>query len=401
MIDGKVAKVARNNPTVLDLYSGAGGISLGFRKAGFDIVGAVEIDKWAADTYEQNFDVHVARKAVVDLTSAEINAFSGVDVIIGGPPCQGFSISAKSRVNKDDARNGEVFHFLRAAIALRPKVILIENVAQFQKFRTSDDQLLVDQVREVLHGVGYSTGVFLLNAVEFGVPQNRVRFFLVASLKGTIPDLAKYGAHGGTSDLFSKRSAVVTVNDALSDLPPVEPCTVTEDTLHAYDGPPRNSYQELLRASSGHFFNHVPMRHTARLIQRFSKIPIGANGASVWSHDAPRRRGDATTTGSKFEQNHRRMDPNLPAPTITAYMYSTCLHPFQHRNITVREAARLQSFPDTFRFTGKRTSLSNKLLERKGLLDEIGLDQLNQVGNAVPPLLAQALANAILDHYNS
>src|SRR5690606_30708262 len=107
-------------------------------------------------------------------------------------------------------------------------------------------------------------------------------------------------------------------------------------------------------------------------------------------------RGSSTATGTKFEQNHRRMNPHAPAPTITAYMYSSCLHPYQHRNITVREAARLQSFPDAFCFTGKRTSLSNKLLERKGLVDDIGLDQFNQVGNAVPPLLAQGIASAIM-----
>lgn len=381
-------------PTVLDLYAGAGGMSMGFKSAGFNLIGAVEVDRWAADTYEFNFAVPVLRKRVSELNESEFSSLGNVDVVCGGPPCQGFSISAKGRTLKHDIRNDEVFHFLSAALQLNPKIILIENVAQFEKYKTERGSLLVDEVRSILHAGGYKTSIHQLNAVNFGVPQNRQRFFLVASRLKTLPIFSAYEAKNDNAGAALKGS--ITVREALSDLPKVLPRTVEEDAILQYAKPAQNDYQRLLRSHQGHFTNHVPMRHTPRLLERFAKIPVGGNGSTVWDSNAPRRRGNSEAVGSRFEQNHRRMNPDLPSPTITAYMYSTCLHPFEDRNITVREAARLQSFPDAFRFTGKRTTLSNKLLERKGLMDEIGLDQLNQVGNAVPPLLAKGLAVQIL-----
>jgi len=178
-------------------------------------------------------------------------------------------------------------------------------------------------------------------------------------------------------------------------LPRVAAGAVGEEDCLTYDRDPKNEYQIALRAKGGSFFNHVPMRHSPRLVARFSAIPIGGNGASVWSEHPAKRRGRSDANGVPFGQNHRRIQPNVPSPTITAYMYSTCLHPTQHRNITVREAARIQSFPDSFQFMGKRTTLSMKLLERKGLLSDMKLNQLNQVGNAVPPLLGRAVGRAI------
>lgn len=385
--------VILRKPTVLDLYSGAGGMSLGFKNAGFEIVGAVEIDGWAADTYESNFGHKVMRKRVSEVTDEEINHLKSVDVVCGGPPCQGFSIAAKGRVIENDPRNNEVFNFLNLAFKLNPKFILIENVAQFEKYYISKETLLIDELKNILARNGYKTASYILNAVNFGVPQNRQRFFLVATRLEQIPNFSKFlmpQVAGRDENKY------ISVKQAISDLPPVTPRMLKEDDIVRYEVSAENEYQAALRNTSGTIFNHIPMRHTPRLVERFRMIPIGANGASVWDENAPKKRGNTKSSGTKFEQNHRRMDPDLPAPTITAYMYSTCLHPFQHRNITVREAARLQSFPDSFVFKGKRTTLSNKLLERKGLLNDIGLDQLNQVGNAVPPLLAQGLATEIL-----
>lgn len=376
--------------TVLDLYAGAGGLSLGFKNAGFKLAGAVEIDAWASDTYEKNLNVPVLRKKVSDLTADDLAKFKKVDVVCGGPPCQGFSIAAKGRGLRHDPRNDEVFNFIDVAIKLEPKFIVIENVAQFEKYQMADGGLLIDKVRFALTQSGFQVSTHLLNAVNFGVPQNRMRFFLVATSGDRLPNLLKYERDSSTI------ISLLTVKEALSDLPAVEPRKVDDDAVMSYLGEAQNDYQRRLRSKSGVYFNHVPMRHTPRLIERFAQIQIGSNGCAVWDKHAPRKRGSSNSTGSKFEQNHRRMNPNAPAPTITAYMYSSCLHPYQHRNITVREAARLQSFPDEFQFTGKRTTLSNKLLERKGLLDDIGLDQFNQVGNAVPPLLAEGLAAAIM-----
>lgn len=369
-------------------------MSLGLRDAGFHISAAVEVDNWAADSYEFNLGARVIRKKVAELNAADMETIGPIDVVCGGPPCQGFSIAAKGRAAEHDERNGEVMHFLQRALLFCPKFILIENVAQFERYRTACGRLLIEDVKDVLLAAGYNASTFLLNALHFGVPQNRIRFFLIAHRSDWKSEKLLSRA-GIRTDLVDR--PLLTVRDALSDLPSVKPRSVEEDALLTYAKPPQNAYQARMRGSSGSFFNHVPMRHTPRLVERFSRIAVGENGTSVWDQHAPRKRGDSHALGSKFEQNHRRMDPDLPSPTITAYMYSTCLHPTENRNITVREAARLQSFPDSYRFTGKRTTLSNKLLARKGLFHDLGLDQMNQVGNAVPPLLAEAIGRELME----
>ena len=139
-------------------------------------------------------------------------------------------------------------------------------------------------------------------------------------------------------------------------------------------------------------YNHEPMRHTARVIERFKLIPINGNTQSVPSEFRNRKRGEVNELSAKvYHQNHRRLNPDVPCKTITASFYSSFVHPFQHRNITVREAARVQGFPDSFKFLGKRTTLSKKLLEKKGIFEDIHLDQFNQVGNAVSPPVAEAI----------
>ncbi len=374
--------------SVLDLYAGAGGLSLGFSNAGFSLVGAVEIDDWAAWTYSVNLGNHIFRTNVRQFVDEKISDFRGVDIMIGGPPCQGFSISARGRKEDYDSRNDEVFNFLDAVNVVKPHAAIIENVAHFQKFLHPSGKYYSDVVKDRLDDLGYEVRIFTLDSANFGLPQRRVRTIIIAS-RGQIPDLHQFETHGDSK--FTWR----TVADAISDLPVVIPRAVEEDAILAYDMPPKNDYQSNLRLGSDAIHNHVPMRHSPRLIERFSQIPVGGNGLTVWDSHAPRRRGGGDGYGVQFDQNHRRMSPNLPAPTITASMYSTCLHPYQNRNITVREAARLQGFPDYFRFFGKRTTLSRKLLEKKGLHGDTKLNQLNQVGNAVPPLLAQVIATAI------
>ena len=374
---------------VVDLYAGAGGLSLGFKMAGYEVVASVEVDHWAALTYSKNFiGTHLVHGRVSDLEDTFFERFRGVDLVAGGPPCQGFSISAGSRRIPDDDRNKELFHFVNAALRLKPKAILIENVPAILKFKTSSGKYLIHQIEKILHDSGYYTKTSVVDAADFGVPQRRERCFIMASLC-PLPDILDFRTHG------DGRQRLISALEAISDLPVVEPGQVGEGDCFTYDAAAQNDYQRLLRAKEGHFWNHVPMRHSQRLVARFASIPEGSNGASVWSKHPARRRGSPTDSGVRFDQNHRRMSGAVPAPTITAYMYSTCLHPQQHRNLTVREAARLQGFPDSFRFWGKRTTLSTKLLERKGLFEDMGLNQLNQVGNAVPPLLGAAIAKAL------
>lgn len=140
------------------------------------------------------------------------------------------------------------------------------------------------------------------------------------------------------------------------------------------------------------------MRHSDRIIERFSKISVGRNGECVPVEHYPRTRGESQNISGKiYSQNHRRLDPLLPSSTITASFYSSFIHPYQDRNLTAREAARIQGFPDTFHFFGKKTRLSHKLLKKKKIFEDVHLDQFNQVGNAVPPILAKKLAKALLD----
>jgi DNA (cytosine-5)-methyltransferase 1 len=374
---------------VVDLYSGAGGMSLGLTQAGFEVVAAVEIDKIASLTYKSNFGgSHHICDDVANLPDSFYEKFKGVDLVVGGPPCQGFSICASNRRQENDERNRHPLVFIDAVKRLKPKGFIIENVPQIKTYKLKDKKLLIDQIIEELSSENYSVEVLELNASNFGVPQNRSRVFIVGSTKNkSIHEELKKFEHQGVP---------LTVLDAINDLPAVVPNKTTDETVLTYKQDTENHYQSSLRDIVAPIKNHVPMRHTKRLIERFSSIPIGKNGASVWDeHPAKKRNAKDGESGTKFEQNHRRMDPNKPSPTITAYCYSTFLHPNQHRNLTVREFARIQSFPDSFIFYGPRTSLSKKLLIKKGLEDQIGLNQVNQVGNAVPPRMAKIIGTAI------
>lgn len=381
--------------SVVDLYAGAGGLSLGFAQSGFQIEKAVEIDGWAAQTYRANLGNHLLECSVADFISVGAHHYTGVDVLIGGPPCQGFSISARSRLTTiNDDRNEEVKNFVMAVRKLNPKYVVFENVPQFESFLDTSGHDYGSYLKIELESLGYHFSSGVVDATNFGVPQKRKRFI------GIGIQAKAYARDNPLRNFFSSKvtskSKIVSSWEAISDLPFVEPRTLSEDAIQSYDKPPQNDYQREMRLVSDEIYNHIPMRHTPRLVERFKKIEAGQKGVDVWSEAAPRKRSDGDTTGTRFDQNHRRMEPDKPSPTVTAHMYSTCLHPFQHRNITVREAARLQSFPDAFRFFGKRTTLSKKLLERKGLYEDTKLSQLNQVGNAVPPMLAREIAEFIL-----
>lgn len=382
--------------TIVDLYAGAGGLSLGFSQAGYKIAAAVEVDEWAAETFSSNLHTDCLRISDAgELGTDFFKTYKGVDVVVGGPPCQGFSICASNRRDPNDERNLHPFIFLDAVRKLRPHAVVIENVPEIKRARLPNGSMILDRIYETLLLCQYHVRTFELNAANFGVPQLRQRIFIIAS-RNQVPDLAEYRTNAkGASSMFSE-DRWITVSEALSDLPAVAPRELLEDQELPYEKEPLNDYQRIMRQGSDILFNHVPMRHTPRLVERFKAIPVGGNGVDVWSSHSARKRGMSQSAGTPFHQNHRRLRPDQPAPTITAYCYSTFLHPWEHRNLTVREAARLQSFPDSFRFYGKRTTLSKKLLERKGLPEHTKLNQLNQVGNAVPPILAFRIAQAVL-----
>jgi DNA (cytosine-5)-methyltransferase 1 len=384
--------------SAIDLFAGAGGLSVGLAGAGFEMVAAVESDAWAAGTYAMNHPVtRVIQSDIRTMSDSELREYRGVDAVVGGPPCQGFSIAASNRRKPQDPRNFLYREFVRAVAAINPRVVCIENVKEILRAKADESKPLLRDLTERLEALGYRVTHALLDAARFGVPQHRVRFFLIAS-RGAAITLHDINTHGVEGDLLIPYLPLITLGDAISDLPWVEPGTLAEDAVLPYDQEPVNEYQSELRRGSTHVTHHIPMRHTRRMIERFRLTGLGNGGDQVPAeHRARSRSNPATLSGIVYDQNHRRLDANAPCRTITASFYSSFIHPSQHRNLTVREAARIQSFPDSYKFSGKRTTLSKKLLARKGIVEDLHLDQFNQVGNAVPPRMAQALGNHLIN----
>lgn len=375
--------------TAIDLFAGAGGLSYGFEIVGFDIKLAVEKDAWAAETYAAN---HINKNILeADIHSLDDNFFaeySGeIDVIMGGPPCQGFSIAASNRRKADDRRNELYREFLRVVKIVRPKIVLIENVKEIMGYKLPDETKIVDDIKNFLEECGYLYDCNVLNCRHYGIPQDRRRFFCLAVRK----DISSEGFK--LEDLMRKYARPErTFLEATSDLPVVRPRQYPEDAVQTYTAEAQNELQRSLRRDCTALYNHIPMQHTEKTVQKFIFLQ-SENGRQLPDELKPRVRGDAdTVSNALYSQNYRIIDGQKVSPTITASFYSSFIHPTQPRNITVREAARVQTFPDSFVFKGKKTTLSKKLLAKKGILGELHLDQFNQVGNAVPPLMAEHLA---------
>lgn len=368
----------------IDLFAGCGGLSLGFEMAGFDIPIAIEKDEWASETYKKN---HPNTKVItedicniLDLESILPENITSVDGIIGGPPCQGFSLSGNR--DKNDPRNSLFMEFVRFVKYFNPKFFVMENVTGILSMKTKSGEKVSALIKKEFEAVGYNVECFTLNAAEFGVPQSRVRVFFIG-LRNNIPyDRDKVEPKGF---LFGKDQ--ITIADAIMDLPQIssgEGCNESE-----YTKKPFTKYQKWARNGSIILHNHVSMKHTTRLIERFSQIKQGQSVADVAKEYQQRKRGDANKiSGKVYSQNNMRPYPNKPSPTIPASFQSNFIHPYLNRNYTAREGARLQSFPDTYIFCGKRTTMSW----------EKNLSQYQQIGNAVPPLLAKAVAKSIVDY---
>lgn len=382
---------------VIDLFSGAGGLSFGFESIGFDIPLAIEKDTWAVDTYKAN---HINKNIIeADITKLKDEYFSiyknSVDMVMGGPPCQGFSIAASNRRKKDDIRNTLYQHFLRVVSIVDPKVVLIENVKEIVGYKLPDGTKIVEDIKHFFDKHDYIYDFKILNCRNYGIPQDRKRFFFIAVKS----DLCKE-AFDIESLMERYRQQEITFNQAVSDLPVVKPRQFEEGAILDYCKKPQNSFQKSMRENSKKIYNHIPMQHTEKTVQKFEYL-LSKNGKDLPDELKPRVRSHVDlVSDAAYSQNHRIIDGDKVSPTITASFYSSFIHPSQPRNITVREAARIQTFPDTFVFLGKKTTLSKKLLAKKGIYEELHLDQFNQVGNAVPPLMAQHLAKICLGFLN-
>lgn len=394
-------------PVAIDLFAGAGGFGLGFKMTGFSVPVSLEIDAWACDTLRYNHpDMVVIQDDIRNLSSlsAVTNIYSSKpDVIIGGPPCQGFSIAGPAVKDPKDPRNSLFQNFAQWITFLEPKAFVMENVKGLLTRRSAEGEKVIDIIKKTFTELGYFVEVWLLNAAEYGVPQIRERVFIVGNKTGKE---LKPPRKTHSLELVNKKtiqlSVFDTVNllpattlwDAISDLPLLEAREGLEE--QAFTTEPQNEYQHWIRNYSKTLYNHVAMEHSERLVERFKHIKWGESSSDVpEEHGARRRSGNGDLSGINYDQNNRRLHPYKPSHTIAASFYANFIHPFQHRNLTAREGARIQSFPDTYRFMGKKTVVSHKLLQREERLDEKFLCQYNQVGNAVPPLLAQCIASHI------
>ncbi|QYY25856.1 DNA cytosine methyltransferase [Diaphorobacter sp. MNS-0] len=374
-------------PKVLDLFAGCGGLSLGLSQAGCEIVAAVEIDQWAADTYRRNhLGVEVIQADIRSLDSGYLRERfkGGVDLIAGGPPCQGFSVSGKRQYGHIKEQNNLVEEFIRVVEAVEPKVVLIENVSGFRTGHIKPGNPVMSYLKVELNRLGYEFDARVLQATEYGVPSLRRRIFVVGSRIGFPSSPFPIATHSAEATISAE--PFISTWDAISDLPSLR-ASEGVDEFVPYAHEPANDYQREIRAQSSGVANHIAMKHTPRLVERFTALPQGSKG-----YDLGRTAGrDGEGPVTIYKSNNQRLIACEPSLCITANFQSTYVHPFQPRNLTAREAARLMSYPDTYYFCGKRTQMSSGFLKKYGREHEDFLSQYNQIGNSVPPRLGRAI----------
>lgn len=335
----------------IDLFCGAGGLSYGFELAGFNILLGIDNDSMALKTFTNN---HKNAKSfcgdITKVSSKDIYRLVGqkpIDVIIGGPPCQGFSLSGPRNFN--DPRNSLYLSYIRLVKEIRPKIFLIENVPGIIKLFGG---VVKNNIIKAFTDCGYTVQYKVLCASDFGVPQMRKRVFFVGTRKGFSFSYPK------------TNNVMITCGMALSDLPPLPDNSDLGLKKQDYYLKPQNYYQKEMRSNSKFVYNHITAHHSERVKKIISLVPPGGN-----YKDLPLSLRET----AHFHVAWTRFPENKPAPTIdTGHRHH--FHYKYNRVPTVRECARIQSFPDCFVFEGTKTQ------------------QFRQVGNAVPPLLAKAVA---------
>lgn len=338
---------------VIDLFSGAGGLSYGFEMAGFNILLGIDNDEKALETFRRN---HKNAKTICgDITQItykkDIKDLIGnqtIDVIVGGPPCQGMSLSGPRKF--DDPRNKLYLSYIRLVQEINPKAIVIENVPGLVALFKGQ---IKDHIIQEFTKMGYSIQYQILKADDYGVPQSRRRVIFV-------------GIKNGVFHYPEPQNNKVTCSMALNDLPPLIDSLGEEKA--DYICSPQNDYQRLMREKSSAVYNHIAANHSEKVKNIIALVPDGGN-----YKDLPPEYRESRN----FHVAWTRFNSQKPAPTIdTGHRHH--FHYKYNRVPTVRECARLQSFPDHFIFLGNKTQ------------------QFRQVGNAVPPLLARAIAISLL-----
>jgi len=377
----------------IDLFAGAGGFGLGFQLAGWDPLLSLEIDRSACKTLSYNNPHTIINSDIRKLnTKSKINKYlvQKPDVIIGGPPCQGFSVAASNRVKNTDQRNYLFEDYLNWVKVLQPKAFVIENVKGILTKKQPNGKTILEELELKAKKLDYHISTWVLNASEYGVPQNRIRAFIIGT-KDRFNLKQPIISH--SNDLSLNKKKKVVVGDAILDLPKIKAREGKEEMEYGNVNT-LTEYQKWARRRSKKVFNHVAMKHTNRIVERYKLIMSGETELPD-ELKVRKRNGNGELSSTHFNLNYRHLSPENISYTIPASFYSSFIHPTHPRNITAREAARLQSFPDYYKFVGSRTLISNKLLQSQGKEDQINLSQYNQVGNAVPPLLARAVGKRL------
>ena len=381
--------------STIDLFCGAGGITQGFHQAGYRCLYANDLMPEAINTFAHNHpEVRAECKPIEMVNASTLRSSLGIgkgdlDVLVGGPPCQGFSINAPSRF-LNDARNSLFTHYARFVEEFAPKAFVFENVPGLLSMA---DGAIFEKILQVFSELGYQLSVKILFGPHYGIPQERWRLILLGSVFGEIDHplpthFAKGRANfrgGGSLTLqlavadASRLMPAVTVGDAIRDLPRLNMGEGAEEVGYTTDA--MSEYAQRLRSSDGVTFNHVAAKLSKQNIERMQHVPPGGSWRDIPHELLPR--GMQQARKSDHTKRYGRLSFDGLSGTVLTKCdphWGSVFLPDQDRTLSVREAARLQSFPDSYRFLGSRVS------------------QYVQVGNAVPVLMARAIAKAVRQH---
>ncbi len=364
--------------TAVDLFCGCGGISEGLRSAGVSVLAGVDVEPNYICTFSHNFPQAVS--IMLDLMTFDPDEFmkmlgikpGEIDFLTGGPPCQGFSKNVPRRHRYlDDSRNKLTKAFLDYCEVLKPRFVLMENVAEM---KNGFDQAYSDEILMRLNEEGYTVTHAVLNAADYGVPQRRRRAFFIANREGVQFQLPPptHSKERNSRGLFPLPGHV-TVWEAIGDLPS-RSHTEGGDEAGEYGCEPFSDFQSLMRGTGKLVTNHIARPLKPTQYERLSSIEPGQTMKDLPAH---------LRTKGGYSGAYGRLTKDMVAPTITRWVFHPGSgrwgHPVDIRLLTIREVARIQSFPDTFEFVGS-------YVQRAG-----------QLGNAVPPLLAQRIVESMLD----
>jgi len=371
----------------IDCFSGVGGFCTGLHSAGFNTVVAIEKVKSCVDTYSANHpEVHVINSDIRSVTAEQVLPFvprEGIDLVTSGMPCETFSTAGNTSRSFYDDRQFLFREGIRIASMVKAQMILFENVPAIttKTVAKDDGTLIVDVLKKELHEAGYSNFIeVVLDSTCFGVPQKRNRYFILASrnpkLKLAPPPVLPVHT--------------VTVSEALVDLPTVVPNTFKENKLYL----PQDSEYSLLM-KNGEFWHrhsvteisyHMPMKHRPATLKRFSLLRPGDSLKDLFERytglEREKLQAGRVLPKKMFIKRNSRLLLDAPSPTVTSHCLDEFVHPIEDRALTVRECARLQSFPDSYEFVGGPYIVPH--------IDRETQDKYEQIGDAVPPLLARA-----------